>query len=393
MKNINPISCFAIFSYLLILHPGIETYAPCTPPSSGSWVITGNCELTSSVVIRGDVIVQNNSTLTIEAGVDINIDLSVNRIEVESGSHIILKNTGKIHTIMIDDTDGRVGYYLKEVNGPVRRALNENVSFYPASTIKVLQHVHALRQVQLGNANLTTSMLTVCPGNNTNCTNTANSNSTCGANTITESLSTALNMMMVPSDNQSTNAIQEFFGGGNAQTGRANITQTGQVTLGLSNQTVLNHKFNCGNISNNPFNTSTLADLAEIYEEIGEDQNILTGNPRNNFYSLMLNEGNDNGFINDINAIIDEENNGIGLSAFDISTFKNTLNTARKAGNVACCFSNAGWIELPHNNGLLTKQFVFAIFLDTFSTNNVDLNEVCAELLRKAIKEALESWT
>ncbi len=368
-------------------------FTPCAPPGSGSWVINSDCELTASASIRGDVFVQNNSTLTIEAGVDLNIDLSVNKIEVENGSHIIIRNTGKIHSILIGNTDGRVGYYMKEVNGPVRRSLNANVSFYPASTIKVLQHVHAMIQVQLGNANLTTSMLTVCPGNNTNCTNSSNNNTNCGANTITESLSTALSRMMMNSDNQSTNAVQEFFGNGNPATGRANMNMTAANILGLSNQTLLQHKFACGNISNNPFNTATLADLAEIYEEVGEDANVLGGGFKNSFYTLMLNENTDNGFINDINAIIDEENVSIGLSSLDLNAFKVAINTARKPGNVSCCFSSAGWIELPYSNGATTRQFVVSAFFDNFTVNGVDLVAVLAELLRRPIREAMESWS
>lgn len=371
-----------------------EEFAPCTPPIAGSWLINTDCELTSSAVIRGNIFVRNNATLTINAGIDLVIDLNINRIEIEDGSHIVIKNSGLIHSLMIDDTDGRVGYYLKEVNGPVLRKLNHTTSFYPASTIKVLEHAYALSRVQVGSASLTSSVLTVCPGSKTNCDDLPNSNATCDTTfTLSETLSTALRRMMVNSDNQSTNAVQEFFGNGTPSVGRFLMNLFAANTLGLSNQTVLRHKFACGNISNDPFNTATLADLAEIYEEVGENDDVLGGPSRSSFYSLMINQSSfNNGLTSEINDIIDEENIEIGLSIELITNFKNSINSARKAGNVTCCFSNAGWVELPLNNGATSKQYVFATFIDDFSTNNVAQNEVAAEMMRKPIREALQSW-
>jgi hypothetical protein len=249
-----------------------------------------------------------------------------------------------------------------------------------------------MREVQAGNVGLN-ALLTVCPGNKTNCSNNPNSNITCDSNTISENLATALNRMMVNSDNQSTNAVQEFFGGGDAAAGRNLMNQTGNVILGLSNQTILQHKFACGNITNNPFNTSTLTDLGKIYEEIGEDNNVLSDSSKVSFYALMRNETNDNGFIADINNIVDQENQVVGLSASLISSFKNQIKSARKPGNVSCCFSNAGWLQLPLSNGSTSQQYVFAVFIDNFTFNNVDMNEIAAEMLRNAIRNSLETWS
>jgi D-alanyl-D-alanine carboxypeptidase len=46
------------------------------------------------------------------------------------------------------NTDGTTGFYLKRVGGNVIMNQNESFIFYPASTIKVMEHLHAMRRVQ-----------------------------------------------------------------------------------------------------------------------------------------------------------------------------------------------------------------------------------------------------
>ena len=62
--------------------------------------------------------------------------------------------------ILQDNTDGpaetyAVGIYLKQVSGPVLEQFNESFIFEPASTIKVLHHLHAMLQVEAGSIALT----------------------------------------------------------------------------------------------------------------------------------------------------------------------------------------------------------------------------------------------
>ena len=62
--------------------------------------------------------------------------------------------------LLQDNTDGSagsyaVGIYLKEVNGPALEQFNASFVFEPASTIKVLHHLHAMLQVEAGNIALT----------------------------------------------------------------------------------------------------------------------------------------------------------------------------------------------------------------------------------------------
>jgi len=67
----------------------------CTPPPSGNWVVDTSCTMTSGATINnGDLIVRNNSVLTVPF--TLNIDFLLHNITVESGSGVLIKSGGKI---------------------------------------------------------------------------------------------------------------------------------------------------------------------------------------------------------------------------------------------------------------------------------------------------------
>jgi len=72
----------------------------CSPPPSGDWVVETTCTLSLSPsnpsINNGDLIVQNNSVLTIPAGVSLNIDFTNHNLTVKSGSGILIKAGGTI---------------------------------------------------------------------------------------------------------------------------------------------------------------------------------------------------------------------------------------------------------------------------------------------------------
>jgi len=72
----------------------------CSPPPSGDWVVDTTCTLPLSpsnpTINNGDLIVQNNSILTIPAGVSLNIDFTNHNLTVESGSGVLIKSGGTI---------------------------------------------------------------------------------------------------------------------------------------------------------------------------------------------------------------------------------------------------------------------------------------------------------
>jgi len=69
---------------------------PCSPPVSGDWTSTFTCILESDAVIEGNVIVQNNSVITILPGVTLDIDFENNFLLIEFGSGVRIKAGGTL---------------------------------------------------------------------------------------------------------------------------------------------------------------------------------------------------------------------------------------------------------------------------------------------------------
>jgi hypothetical protein len=65
-------------------------------PDSENLIITSTCTLYSSIIVSGNVSVQNNSVLTIASNVTLDIDFSQSNLTVESGSGVLIKSGGKI---------------------------------------------------------------------------------------------------------------------------------------------------------------------------------------------------------------------------------------------------------------------------------------------------------
>ena len=68
----------------------------CIVPYSGDMIITTSCTLYSSFIAPGNVLVQNNSVLTIPFDVILDIDFSQFNLTVESESGTLIKFGGKI---------------------------------------------------------------------------------------------------------------------------------------------------------------------------------------------------------------------------------------------------------------------------------------------------------
>ena len=73
------------------------TSAECAPPASGDWVITQNCTLSQDATAPVNVIINQNVTLTIAAGVTLNIDLSSYHLKVKDGGKVVIRDGGKSH--------------------------------------------------------------------------------------------------------------------------------------------------------------------------------------------------------------------------------------------------------------------------------------------------------
>jgi beta-lactamase class A len=371
--------------------------APCgPPPAAANWTINVSCEIGANTIAPRNVTITNNATVTIFGGRWLNVDFTTYYLRILPGSKLLIRPGARLYTLplghtFLNNTDGTFGYYLKRVDGAVMESFNPTFAFYPASTIKVLQHLHAMRAVDAGTVTLGGTNLNVCSGG-VNCEDLANTAALCGGSMVVETLQTALTNMMRPSNNQSTNAIQELFGNGTPSAGRAAMNTTAWTTVGMSNSTALRHKFACGNVANNPFNTATLADLGLLYEEAMTNDAVLPEPERTTFVQIMLNETNDGSLVTAINTIVAQEAALIEMDPVDIQAFQNGIQFAHKAGNVqgTAYESDAGWVSLPVNGGADTRQYVFGHFVDAATINTLpSFDARTAELLRTAIRESL----
>jgi Beta-lactamase enzyme family len=277
--------------------------------------------------------------------------------------------------------NGSYGHYVKQVNGSVLAGLQTDFIFEPASTIKALHHVHAMRQVALGNTTL-----------NTNVNWFMDLSGSCPVDTsaATGTLRTGLQAMMEQSDNRWTQAMRVRFG-------EANINATAQA-LGMTNSLV-QHRIGCGSGIDGAVlepNRLTLTDIGRLYEAVANGY-LLTTSRRNTFYSLMV-----DGLDNNLNAVIDQEAASLGLSATKVTAFKTRVRTAAKAGNYTLGTSIGnqfyltigGWIKLPYKSGTtyLSREYVFGAFYNGATSISADIWANRAELLREQIRAALQTF-
>ena len=288
--------------------------------------------------------------------------------------------------ILNSNTDGTTGYYLKRVGGQVLMSKRKLFVFYPASTIKVLEHLHAMRRVQNGLALGTDINIwgDSCADNHDDETPETQ-----------EDLSESMLQMMKQSNNKRTNAIQDRFG-------RTAFNNTAHNAVGMSSASQLNHKFGCQGPASNPANALTLTDVGKLYEGVAKGT-LLSGDSRVTFYDLMRNQS-DSFFIE---WIIDAEAAKLGMPDERRDQFKAQVRTATKSGGVPADYdgflysSTAGYVSLPFA-GLCTsagfamvrpREYVYGVFINK-ATQIADgtTGTAASELFRKPIRDALKSW-
>ena len=276
-------------------------------------------------------------------------------------------------------TDGQVGCYLRRIGSGEIAGLNEGTVFEPASCMKTLHHVHAMRQVRMGNVSLQT-MLPVF-------TNYTSPTSSCPADTglIQESLTTVLRDMMQNSDNTRTQAVRAFFG-------EAQINATANM-LGMD-ETQLRHRIGCGTEATLNPNDITLYDLGVLHEQVA---NGFLGAWRDEFYDHMSN-GESWG---NISTVVDEEAASLGLSAPAITSFKALLYVASKGGSYGLADgsyrSGFGYVRVPFlsNHQLAEREYAVGAFVARASDGPAAsdaVTEAIAQMLRPQLRAALQTW-
>jgi len=291
----------------------------------------------------------------------------------------------RVSEILRSGTDGRVGAYLKRVNGPVLANVMGNEVFEPASMIKVLHHVHAMIRVQAGIIGLN-SLVNVFTNTSGSCPQDS------GA--VNETLSNVLRLTMENSDNNRTQALRALFG-------ENNINATAAM-LGMGDS-LLQHRIGCAGGADGAIaepNMLTLIDAGRLYEAVA------TGllNPANRavFYDRML-----NGVPAMVNTIINEEAASLGINNAKRDNFRTRIQTAHKGGSYTFIVggntiqhrTRGGWISLPTKgrNGCSfgEREYFFGAFVNDATNGTAASNAVQAgwcELLRDEIRSALATW-
>ncbi len=298
-----------------------------------------------------------------------------------------------------DDPDERghtVGFRLKEVNGPVKASLQWNRKFYPASTMKVLEHWYLMKYYEEQGVDLNNTSLNMCRKGSANCTNNINDWWNDCDSSVT--LNAADRSMMRNSSNRATNSFQDFFGNGVPVNGRNNVNQALYNVVGLSTSTAIKHKLGCDNVDSPEPNTMTMKDITTLYEKVFSDNNVLLPATRTAFVNNMLNDQNTNGLLDRLKPVIDEEAAKLNIHFLDKMVFMNGIEYAYKGGNIGSGYKSiAGWIRIPYNCGS-PKEFVFGSFWDKASDldkqntgEEITPGKVIAQLLRDEIRKGLQA--
>jgi len=286
--------------------------------------------------------------------------------------------TTRVGQILRNGTDGVSGFHLKRVGSSVEASLQPDFAFSPASSIKALIGVHAMRQIEpAGGLELTSLINTVAAGAGS-----------CPSGTVTgsEQMGTALSQMLVNSDNQRTRAFIDRFGF-NA------IQQTAQ-SIGMTSTSLVVYP-GC-----NITNRWSLTDATRLYEGV-MNGSLLNATSRAALWARMPANGGDfTSIVTAVNAIIDAEAPAFALSAARITQFKNRFRTHYKAGgddwNSLQYRAIAGIAEVPACSGatIAARNYFWGLFIHGGSSPGGDNTfwTARAEPLREPLRSALSTW-
>jgi hypothetical protein len=271
-------------------------------------------------------------------------------------------------------TGGTHGFALRAVGGPVLASLRADEPFYPASSIKVLHHLHAVRWVA-AQPDPDAALDTAVPVSGDPCR--------AGSAGSVRPLRDVLWATMQHSDNLTANALADFFG-------RDAINETAAVAAGTGSGTLLAHRFACGGPSNDPANRATAADLAGLYARYGAGD-LLAPPFDETFASFML--GPSAGLLE---RAIAEQAAALGVSAESVSAFRAELSGVFKEGWWERTLSVGGYVALPTRScsGTWVRGYAFAAFVEAadWVASDFWVVDVPGELLGPQIRAALASY-
>lgn len=314
------------------------------------------------------------------------------------------------------------GFYLKRVDGNVLAALNPDTTFEPASMLKALHHVHAMRRVFLGSGELTDPVTWYrhsdpdLSDNGGVCAYTDNG-TPIRTLPVNDTLGNTLRGMMERSDNRQTDAIYDRYG-------PTALNNTADA-LGMS-RTQLNHRIGCtweapGQVKAS--NELTLADAGRLYEAVyrAGSPYLGTGAEQDAFTDLAATG------LGIFSTVLQEEATALGLTTTQRNAFTAAWWGAYKPGGYANAAPDStcdttgctalllrttggGMIALPHRaaDGTVTeRRYVYGAFIDGEFDCGAGSNKDCdqesaatrpavqaamAETLRPYLRAALATW-
>jgi len=326
---------------------------------------------------------------------------------------------------------GKWGFYLKRVSGSQLLGIGHDNVFEPASMIKIVHAVTAMRDIQ---NTATTSATPVTwyanpsdparyPGDfdyaddKNKCAYNSSGTLLTG-NTYSDQLGPVIvKQTLQQSDNRTTDALTRRYGFGGLDSTRqlAGMTKSGVF-----------HRIGCaGKASPQPLthNRLTLIDAGRIYERV-QNTVLLDGTHRDLLYSYMSGGPIGNGALK--NMIVAEAT-AAGLSASERSAFLAHVSTRSKGGSYGYCpnFDGSGacnpatvhsrtvggviWLPFKGGTGAVADTpYVYGRYWNAqvnctfasvdagtcaaFNSNQSGLATVAVEMFRAEVKKALATW-
>ena len=259
---------------------------------------------------------------------------------------------------MLTPPGGEQGVFLKQVGGAVLATDNATVPYEPASSIKPVIALYAMKKVQQGSLKLTSLVPEINPfGGPGDCPP--------GTFVGSEQLGSAIEAMLENSDNNRTEELMEFFGVANLNAFAASLGLSGtmfQTAVGSPGFNVIG----CLSYGFSPLpstvdgNTMTLADITTLWQDIA----ALPAPYADTLYELaagrdMANlQGSDGTGTWPIMQTLVSELAPASMSAAQVLSFMDHMTVAIKGGDyfVADCsgpgceatwWVNAGVIKVP----------------------------------------------
>lgn len=286
--------------------------------------------------------------------------------------------TFRVGQLMRTRTNGWVGAYLKRASGGVVAGFNQTRVFEPASLLKTLHHVHAMKQVADGLTTLDAN-LTFYDGN---------AGESCPSNTnqVTESLQQVLAGMMQASSNSRTRAVTNRFG--------MSMIQGTAGLLGMT-QTQLNHHIGCAGTPNR----LSLVDIGKLHERVIDGY---LGSRRETFYALMRNDFYGTGYAEGhVKDVLDQEKFLLGMSNAQFTSFRANMRVVGKKGGYGTSTGFhrtwGAYVQIPFyvNGGIELREYVTGAFVSEADDQDEAIEAAylgASEILREEIRAAMLSW-